>query len=290
MSLTAGDIVAAIPEMREWLSDVGINIKSGRYTRYGIQVCSFFDREEEDMARPDIIHIFTKAAVALDELFRLFYVFKSFNTQTSVGFKRRLQAAIDGRDQVDGRNDASRNYFFELNVASIFHDAGFQIDFDQETDVVAKKKSKILKIECKKANSPKKIIGLLKDGSKQLCASVETLTNDTAGLIFLDISNCIFDKLLPHYSEPFTNKYVAVARVKELTDDFLSQYQSEINAVNNSFIDYSLGVVVFVQTQVWIDDVSLETIRRFYVLAGSELSDEKFTYLSTLIGSLSKYR
>ena len=107
-----------------------------------------------------------------------------------------MKKAINGSvfyDTNSNNMDEGRNFLYELLIATWFSKLGYEIDFDNETDVVAKYGEVTIYAECKRIKSNRSFEENYKKAFKQL-EKVEKQKN-IYKLVFVDIYNCVAEYL-----------------------------------------------------------------------------------------------
>ncbi len=80
---------------------------------------------------------------------------------------------------------------FELLVAARFHLADDTIDFDDTSDVVAKRDGLVVRAECKRLVSGKQLEKRINYATDQLAKAMAKTDEEALGIVFIDVSSCM---------------------------------------------------------------------------------------------------
>lgn len=224
---------------------------------------------------------FKKLNEAAQECFQLVQIYDAFKDENSTAFRERLRKVVAGSDFFDVSNptDPARDFLYELLVASWFKSKwGYTIDFTQSTDVVAIKEQDVVYIECKRIKSIKTLEQNFKKACKQLA-----LVNDTSThykLVFIDIYNCISDKL-PDYEYSTIDEMVR--KVNDvLENNFRKQKASLIEDILTSNLEHTMGVVFTTVRCLWLSAITPQLYQDYKVMTSSKISDINFEKLKRI--------
>lgn len=218
---------------------------------------------------------------ATQECIQIVQVFDSFKDEKSVGFKERLQKAVYGTDfyNPESKTDQPRDFLYELLIASFFNNLGYKVNFEQLTDVIANRNGITVYAECKRIKS----INGLEENLKKACKQLSKIDNNAKhyGLVFIDIYNCISDKIRDYgYSDIFTIR-------KEINDvlenNFRKQNSSLIENILTENLEYTLGAVFTSVRCLWLSNVTPKLYQERKVIASSKISDANFEVLQKLL-------
>ncbi|ENM5795663.1 hypothetical protein V4V47_003694, partial [Vibrio mimicus] len=188
-------------EACKWLSEeMGFPYKKTRMGDYERLLDTFFNPDAKVPAKQDLLddfYSFMQAATEAIQIIRLWNTFKVGNHQ---GLKERIKHVMSGKSlraeaikkNKNGQNDdPARDFAFELNIASRFLKAGYQVDLTDECDVVVTIDRKKLYIECKRIKSLKKLGSRIKEASNQIDVRIGRERKNKFGLIALDVTDVL---------------------------------------------------------------------------------------------------
>ena len=169
-----------------WFKELNIRTDVGRIAAYQHYFINLVDNPANESI-PSI----TRANVHR-ELFELIWIYKNFVGQKSDKIRDYVKKTLKGvvASNLDySKDQSSRNYLFELRVASYFLNAGYEINLDTDCDLVAFKNNEKYFVECKRLTSYGKIGERIKEASKQL---EKRLSDDPSkkkyAIIWVDLS------------------------------------------------------------------------------------------------------
>lgn len=162
--------------LRAFLVSINIQTKNTRIERYELYLRAMLRQDEADMDQ--IFHGIDgqpfdnptdRFLYLLREIHELAWIFKGVSASPPIGLGRKLQEIVGGQDfAVLDKNTSSRNTQFELRMASYFCQAGFGVNLESETDIIAESQRGILFLECKRVSSPKQFSKNLASARDQL--------------------------------------------------------------------------------------------------------------------------
>lgn len=274
----SGDLLKEMPNILGWLDELGFESSKIRYSKYANHIENFFDCKNP--LSDDGLEKFNLCTKSFIELMTLFDIYLGFQGERSKGFIDKLEKAIGGQEHPEGHlAGPSRDYLFELLVAKMFYAAGYKIDFEATTDVVAKNSKYTVHAECKRISSEKKFEENCKTAEKQLKREMGKAGTPFHGIIFVDITNCIAG--IP--AREFRNSADASFFIDDKFKNFEIQNSRLINRINDRFIDSSLGVYLISRIPAWIEDLSLLLFRKSSVIAPKHLPDDRFNKLEDIL-------
>lgn len=268
-----------MPEVLEWLSSFGFKALSTRYSRYVKYIESFFDSERADSE--DGRAKFDALTKSYKECIEIVIIKTVFFDERSDKFKSKLKEIIKGKDHLDSDSACgARDYLFELIVAAKFSKAGYSIDWNGLTDVVASKSDVKVFIECKRITSEKRFEENFNKAGKQLKREMGKEKSAKSGLIFIDVSNCIAKDTPNHeVSNPQVAKWV----VGDAISQFINRNSYHIESLNKKYARQSLGVCLTGQAGIWTEDLTHYLVSKTDVRTHSQRSDVKFQKLSSIL-------
>lgn len=129
-------ILERYQESFDWLSSIGLPFSKSRYGRYK-QIIEQFAYKFDEINKENFeqkLYEFLNAHLEVTELIR---IKNSFENSLHADFIEKLKKVTSGslfRNQ--SRQDQSRDYSFELSVATRFLNAGYSVDISHMADVV----------------------------------------------------------------------------------------------------------------------------------------------------------
>lgn len=180
------DLIHEFNNVLDWFKELNIKTDVGRIAVYQQYFNNLVDNPVNESI-PSIVR-----ANLHRELFELIWIYKNFVGEKSDKIKDYLKKTLKGvvASNLDSTKDqSSRNYLFELRVASYFLNSGYEINLDTDCDLVAIKSKEKYFVECKRITSYDKIGERIKEAFKQLEKRLESdTTSKKYGIIWIDIS------------------------------------------------------------------------------------------------------
>ncbi len=277
-----------LDEVMTWIRNININVDISRYSRYKAYIDDFYapknlENYKKTGSLDEMEVRFKKLNEAAQECFHLVQIYDAFKDENSNGLRERLRKVIAGSDFFDSNKsaDSARDFLYEVLVGSWFKSKwGYNIDFDNLTDVVASKRNIVVYIECKRIKSIKTLEQNLKKACKQLSLVHDTPTNTNKKLVFIDVYNCISDKL-PDY------EYATIAEMKikvddVLKNDFFKQKEALIEDILTSNLQHTMGVAFTTVRCLWLSNVTPQLYQNYKVRTSSKISDKSFKELHNI--------
>lgn len=281
----ADEILGKMPEVITWLESFNLKALSSRFSRYEKYVNEFFSTENptSDIGRDK----FEKLTRAYIECLNIVIIKKSFSNEKSDGFRNRLEKIIKGKDFLIDASpvEESRDFLFELLVAAKFSKCGYKIDFDSLTDVVAEREGVTVYAECKRISSEKRFEENFRKAGKQLTREIGNMSENEFGLIFIDISSCIFADLP---SCEVDNSDVAMLILKTAMHKFIQREGNRIESLNEKFSNSSLAVCLIGQGSMWTKDGCLRQVTNRNFCTRENIEDSNVNKLNSLLEDFDK--
>lgn len=265
-----------LDDVFSWLENKGINIRVSRYSRYKAYIDDFYKTNKPY----DLEQKFMKLNEAVQECVQIVQIYDSFINENSIGFNERLKKIISGTDfyNSETKSDQPRDFLYELLVASLFKSYGYDIDFKKTTDVVAKKNDITFYVECKRIKSDNGLEQNLKKACKQL-SKVDDPTNHY-GLVFIDIYNCVSNKIKSYeYSDIFE---IRNELNNVLENDFRKQNSDLIERILTQNLDYTLGVFFTTFHCFWLKNITPQFYQDHKGLTSSKIKEEDFEVIKKI--------
>lgn len=280
--MSATEIFEELPNIIAWLAGLGLPSTNSRYTRYERIIDEFY--KVHPHARVDGgQEAFRHLSLAYREFLDIYVVYTSFKHLRDPGLIERLSKAVTGPDVPEADEiGQSRDFAFELLVAARFHKAGYSIDFGQKTDVVARRHGITVRVECKRITSEKKLRERVNKAASQLAEAAAIDGEKVIGLIYVDVSGCIVEKVKFDVS----TRQHAADELNSALRAFLMENHMEIEALNTKHLDLSHGTCWIATLPIWTHDFTMYTVSQTEVLAAKALSDERFDELERAVKGL----
>jgi len=181
------------------MNDLGVQTSGTRLHRYNRYLNAAADGDPIDHASyfadlPDA-HIHDEVDLRLyifREVHELVWIWNGIKDNAPIGATKKLQKIVGGRDFTPSDEDStSRNYQYELRIASYFCRRKYSVDVSQQTDIVATSANERFFVECKRLSSEKQVVPKLNDAAKQLKKGMPR-TSNTYGIIALDLTQVVY--------------------------------------------------------------------------------------------------
>lgn len=257
-----------IEEVIVWLSEKGLKAHCSRYSRYKRYINEFYEKSSLDKLEEK----FRRLNSAFQECVEIVQVYEAFHHETSSGFENRLAQVIKGQDFFDKstQSDTPRDFLYELLTAANFKSNGYTIDFHQKTDVVAYKGDHIFFIECKRIKSEKALEENFRKAGKQL---KETPSDQHYGLIYIDIYNCLSDRIRDY---EYSSILEMQLEVNKIIEDFCKKNEKLIGNFLDKFGPNSLAVCFTAYRCLWLSDTTPQYFRNSKIIIYRDIMDEKY--------------
>lgn len=274
--------MSQLDDVFKWIKDKNLKVDLSRYSRYKGYIDDFYDMGNSK----DILILkpkFERLNEAAQECFQIVQVYEAFKDVKSNNFDERIKRIVAGQDFYNSANaeDQPRDFLYELLVATWFKESGYEIDFDQLTDVVAIKDNKTVYIECKRIKSNR---GLEKNFRKA-CKQLKRIdkTENTYGLVFIDVYNCVADKLKDYEYNDILEINKEVKRV--MAEHFGKPNYDLINRVLDEYVDNIMGVVITCSRCLWLSNVTPQFYTEKKAITPSEISDKDFQVFEKILSA-----
>ena len=272
--------MSKLDDVFKWIKDKSVKVDLSRYSKYKGYIDDFYNKDtlKEKLSLESKFAHLNEAA---QECIQIVQVYEAFKDVKGNSFDERIKKIVAGQDFYNSTNkeDQPRDFLYELLVAARFKEFGYEIDFEQLTDVVAKKNNKTIYIECKRIKSDNRLEKNFSKACKQL-KQIDKKEN-TYGLVFIDVYNCFADKLKDYeYNDIFEiNKEVESV----MAEHFGKPNSRLINKILDENIDNTLGVVFTCARCLWLSNIIPQFYRGIKVIAPSKISDRDFQELKELL-------
>ncbi len=266
-------MLADLRQATQWLTSIGIQFSATRIIDYEQDIDSLLAAiRQNNIESFTKNETFSRVANSFYEASQLIYIHKALHKFPGTrGLKSRLQFYVKGpltseKEKEVGKSHRARDYGFELLISSMFANADFDIDLDQQTDVVATKDSRSFYIECKRPRRERSMEPAIKEATSQLKArfNVDSSTNNQFGLIAVSVDLVIHpEQNIIQVPNQQSIEYANRESVKKL----FSSHTSWLNIRHPRII----GVLFLLQVSTVILDLNLLT-RSNYMAANGLVS------------------
>ena len=292
--------ISQMSSVLEWLSSYGINAHNSRYAKYEKLINDFFNNKDlEIFLKNKNLNNFSEIILdkdlynktldkflimteSLKEIFEIVIIYKTLQQEENNYLKDRLKKIITGQELLteNTKNESAhaRDILFELLIISYFYNLNYKIDFETLTDVVVEKNNIKVFGECKRLSSEKNLQKQLSKAKKQL--SRINFKEEEYGLIFVDISNCIFKDII---KKELPNAQIAKELLEFSVNNFIKRNEKLIEEYNNKCINFSLAICFVANIPTWVQDGTLYRNVKIQVIAPEKLSDKKFQRLNEIL-------
>lgn len=172
-------------DVTNWLESLDIVTSKGRINDYKIFLDSIDETEKSHLLSLFFSNMYR-------EIYELIWVYKNhskFKPSINLNFIKSTLKGVTTINLEKTADQSSRNYLFELRVASYYINCGYDIKLDDVTDLIVSKDGMKYYIECKRISSVKQIPIRIKEASRQLDKRLQpNELKNTYGLIWIDLS------------------------------------------------------------------------------------------------------
>ena len=185
------EIDQSYAEACEWISSFGVPYEKTRFGAYEKDVVNFLSGKDVSDAK-ESISIFMNAHKEANELVRIMNVYKSFNSEEILEPIKKMTSGQRFRNATT--KDQSRDFAFELGVASRFIKVGFQVDLRGISDLVVDIKGTTLYVECKRLKSSSQLAKRTKAANEQIKRRLSAdKSSKSRGLVALNVTDIVMD-------------------------------------------------------------------------------------------------
>lgn len=127
----------------------------------------------------------------VDDFLRVCKVFREYPNEVLFDKIKKIASGTHYREKNIECKDPSRNYLYELSIASKFIKAGFEVDVSGDCDIVVKAYDKTVFIECKRIKSEPQLTKRIKHANKQIIKRIGSSKKDKTGYVAIDVTDLI---------------------------------------------------------------------------------------------------
>lgn len=276
-----GDVILQLlPEIISWLVELGLAAENSRFTRYKKIIENFF-RERPDTLPDGGNQRFRDLILAYRECLEICIVYTCFKDSRHINFINKLSKVVTGQDVPEpGDAGESRNYLLELLVAARFQQVGYTIDFDEKTDVVARRDGITVCVECKRLTSEKQLIKRMGEAADQLSKAPAKFGENVVGLIFVDISSCIIESVRWEVN----TAHDAVFEMRREMQLFIFRNATKLETANKKYLKASHATCLSATLPIWArSELVMQIVSHIEVTAAETLSSQRFEELERIL-------
>lgn len=222
------------------------NTRLSRYIKYFKEVDNNNEVDESKIFKNSVGEPFNSSIdwrlYILREVHELMWIFKGISNNIPKGVDEKLKKIVGGRDFATLDSDStSRNFQFELRIASFFCQSGCKVDLSMETDIIAEDKKFCYFIECKRITNDNALQKRINDGYKQLYERMPKKYNKKPvyGVIAVDVTKlCYRHNGLIFAQTPEHAKDINYHKIAEVADNVDIFYKFD----NLNIIDIMLNI------------------------------------------------
>ncbi|MDQ2166432.1 MULTISPECIES: hypothetical protein [Vibrio] len=185
----------AYVEACEWISSFGVPYQKTRFGAYEKDLEEFLKGGGPKDAKESVT-VFMNAHKEAAELVRIMNVYKSFDADEILEPIKKMTSGQRFRNATT--KDQSRDFAFELGVASRFIKAGYTVDLRGISDLVVDIDGTRLYVECKRMKSFKQLGKRVQEANKQIRTRLSTdRSSKSRGMIALNVTDIVMENDTP---------------------------------------------------------------------------------------------
>ncbi|EOG7627175.1 hypothetical protein ACLINQ_004339 [Vibrio parahaemolyticus] len=179
----------------EWISSFGVPYQKTRFGAYEKDLEEFLKGGGPKDAKESVT-VFMNAHKEAAELVRIMNVYKSFDADEILEPIKKMTSGQRFRNATT--KDQSRDFAFELGVASRFIKAGYTVDLRGISDLVVDIDGTRLYVECKRMKSFKQLGKRVQEANKQIRTRLSTdRSSKSRGMIALNVTDIVMENDTP---------------------------------------------------------------------------------------------
>lgn len=171
----------------------------------------------------------------------------------------------------------SRDYIFELKIATRFLKSDFIINIESIADVNIEFNDLQYHIECKRVQSEQKIENKIKEAYNQLGKNNQ---NVSRGIIALDLSKVFFNTI--HEIEEENNINFENINIKEVRKLFDKHFSELIENISKKILNNISFIICHVRFPIIQHPYQITTINHYFTLKSKETSSETLQIIEKL--------
>lgn len=225
----------------EWISSFGVPYKKTRFGAYEKDLEEFLKGGGPKDAKESVA-TFMNAHKEANELVRIMNIYKSFDTEDILEPIKKMTSGQKFRNATT--KDQSRDFAFELGVASRFIKAGYPVDLRGISDLVVDINGTRLYVECKRMKSFKQLGKRVQEANKQIRTRLSTdQSSKSRGIIALNVTDIVMEDNTPIIFSKIEDYQQASAQTLK---DFVMNNKETLS---NKRVNKCLGVLTEFTTQ-----------------------------------------
>ncbi len=191
----AEQVEEAYAEACEWISSFGVPYQKTRFGIYEKDLEEFLKGGGPKDAKESVI-MYMNAHREANELVRIMNVYKSFDADEILEPIKKMTSGQRFRNATT--KDQSRDFAFELGVASRFIKAGYMVDLRGISDLVVDIGGTRLYVECKRMKSFKQLGKRIQEANKQIRTRLSSdRSSKSRGMIALNVTDIVMEHDAP---------------------------------------------------------------------------------------------
>jgi len=193
-------IATAFREVCDWLKSLGAFSASNRFSTY-LKIFDNFGSETPYALQSD--DNFRNYVIAQGEVTELIRIRKWLDSVDSDDYLNQLKKVTSGKPfSSQATADPARDFTFELSIAARFLAAGYPVDVTGMADTIAHVGPYKIYVECKRVQSPSKVLKRIKEAQKQIGVRLSAdASSKSRGLVACKISEVLNPTLnIPIYT------------------------------------------------------------------------------------------
>ncbi|WP_340481174.1 hypothetical protein [Vibrio anguillarum] len=231
----------AYAEACEWISSFGVPYQKTRFGAYEKDLEEFLKGGGPKDAKESVT-VFMNAHKEAAELVRIMNVYKSFDADEILEPIKKMTSGQRFRNATT--KDQSRDFAFELGVASRFIKAGYTVDLRGISDLVVDIDGTRLYVECKRMKSFKQLGKRVQEANQQIRTRLSTdRSSKSRGMIALNVTDIVMENDTPIIFPKIEDYQQASAHTLK------SFVMSNKETLGNKRVNKCLGVLTEFTTQ-----------------------------------------
>ena len=217
----------------EWINSLGIDYRPTRFKKYIEDTKLLFHEEAKsvkeypsDQDFKEVAKRYLNASREIQELLRIVNALKKIEDNDSfIDQLKKMTSGSAGR--VINQQDQSRNFSFELDVASRFIFAGYEVELNGIADLKVLINGVSLYVECKRVTSMKQLGKRVKFANEQLLRRLQRdSSKQSRGIVAVEVSHLVdFDESIWGYK---STEYLW-NRSAKIINSFVRRNESEFH-------------------------------------------------------------
>lgn len=191
----SNELETAYSEACDWVSSFGVVYKKTRFGSYEKDIKGFIANRGNEPAK-ESVKTFMNAHMEANELIRIKKAFDSFDNNHVI---ESIKKSVSGQKFRNATShDQSRDFAFELGVASRFLKANYEVDIKSISDLIVNIDGRKLYVECKRIKSYKQLEKRVRHANSQIKTRLDQdSSSKSRGMIALNVTDIINPNATP---------------------------------------------------------------------------------------------